>query len=108
MDVMAWIALGLAAGLLASRPAGSRAAGKYQLGSTRRITMKIPIVVAVVVIVLFLLDMALSARIVKQYEEGVLFRLGRVRARSSLRASSRATTSASTYRRRPASGWSTR
>jgi len=31
------------------------------------------------VIVLFLLDMALSARIVKQYEEGVLFRLGRVR-----------------------------
>ena len=39
--------------------------------------MKIPIVV--VVIVLFLLDMALSARIVKQYEEGVLFRLGRAR-----------------------------
>jgi regulator of protease activity HflC (stomatin/prohibitin superfamily) len=38
--------------------------------------MKIPIVV---VIVLFLLDMALSARIVKQYEEGVPFRPGRVR-----------------------------
>jgi regulator of protease activity HflC (stomatin/prohibitin superfamily) len=28
--------------------------------------------------VLFLLGTALSARIVKQYEEGVLFRLGRV------------------------------
>jgi regulator of protease activity HflC (stomatin/prohibitin superfamily) len=40
--------------------------------------MKVLIVVIVVVIVLFLLGAALSARIVKQYEEGVLFRLGRV------------------------------
>jgi regulator of protease activity HflC (stomatin/prohibitin superfamily) len=41
--------------------------------------MKIVVVVVVVVIALFLLGMALSARIVKQYELGVLFRLGRVR-----------------------------
>jgi regulator of protease activity HflC (stomatin/prohibitin superfamily) len=41
--------------------------------------MKIVIIVVVVVIALFLLGMALSARIVKQYEQGVLFRLGRVR-----------------------------
>ena len=40
--------------------------------------MKALIVVIVVVIVLFLLALALSARIVKQYEQGVLFRLGRV------------------------------
>ena len=40
--------------------------------------MKVLIIVVVVVIVLFLLGTALSARIVKQYEEGVLFRLGRV------------------------------
>jgi len=36
-------------------------------------------IVVVVVIALFLLGMALSARIVKQYEQGVLFRLSRVR-----------------------------
>jgi regulator of protease activity HflC (stomatin/prohibitin superfamily) len=47
--------------------------------AARRITMKIVVVVVVVVIALFLLGMALSARIVKQYELGVLFRLGRVR-----------------------------
>ena len=41
--------------------------------------MKIVVVVVVVVVALFLLGMALSARIVKQYEQGVLFRLGRVR-----------------------------
>jgi regulator of protease activity HflC (stomatin/prohibitin superfamily) len=41
--------------------------------------MKVLVIVVVVVIVLFLLAMALSARIVKQYEQGVLFRLGRVR-----------------------------
>ena len=41
--------------------------------------MKILVIVVVVVIVLFLLSAALSARIVKQYEQGVLFRLGRVR-----------------------------
>jgi regulator of protease activity HflC (stomatin/prohibitin superfamily) len=40
--------------------------------------MKALIIVIVVVIVLFLLALALSARIVKQYEQGVLFRLGRV------------------------------
>ena len=40
--------------------------------------MKVLIVLAVVVVVLFLLGAALSARIVKQYEQGVLFRLGRV------------------------------
>jgi regulator of protease activity HflC (stomatin/prohibitin superfamily) len=40
--------------------------------------MNVLIIVVVVVVVLFLLGMALSARIVKQYEEGVLFRLGRV------------------------------
>ena len=36
-------------------------------------------IVVVVVIALFLLGMASSARIVKQYEQGVLFRLSRVR-----------------------------
>jgi regulator of protease activity HflC (stomatin/prohibitin superfamily) len=40
--------------------------------------MKIFVVVVVVAVVLVLLAMALAARIVKQYEEGVLFRLGRV------------------------------
>ena len=40
--------------------------------------MKILIVVVVILVVLLLLAMASAARIVKQYEEGVLFRLGRV------------------------------
>jgi regulator of protease activity HflC (stomatin/prohibitin superfamily) len=40
--------------------------------------MKILVVVVVIVVVLVLLAMASAARIVKQYEEGVLFRLGRV------------------------------
>jgi regulator of protease activity HflC (stomatin/prohibitin superfamily) len=40
--------------------------------------MKILIVVVVIVVVLLLVAMASAARIVKQYEEGVLFRLGRV------------------------------
>ncbi len=40
--------------------------------------MKVLGVVLVVVVAILLLGMALSARIVKQYEEGVLFRLGRV------------------------------
>jgi hypothetical protein len=35
--------------------------------------MKIVVIVVVAVIALFLLGMALSARIVKQYEQGVLF-----------------------------------
>ena len=108
MGVLGWIALGMAAALLANmalrqkitdasfqrpdlprrssgpaaglppahqaiRPAGREHASP---GHPRRITMKI---VVVVVIALFLLGMALSARIVKQYEQGVLFRLSRVR-----------------------------
>ena len=40
--------------------------------------MKILVVVVVIVVVVLLLLMAAAARIVKQYEEGVLFRLGRV------------------------------
>jgi regulator of protease activity HflC (stomatin/prohibitin superfamily) len=40
--------------------------------------VNIAITIAVIVVVAVLLGMALSARIVKQYEEGVLFRLGRV------------------------------
>jgi regulator of protease activity HflC (stomatin/prohibitin superfamily) len=41
-------------------------------------TMKVLIIVVVVVVVLLLVGVALSARVVKQYEQGVLFRLGRV------------------------------
>ncbi len=40
--------------------------------------MKILVVVVVIVVVVLLLALASAARIVKQYEEGVLFRLGRV------------------------------
>jgi regulator of protease activity HflC (stomatin/prohibitin superfamily) len=40
--------------------------------------VKVLIVVVIAVLVVMLLGFALSARIVKQYEEGVLFRLGRV------------------------------
>jgi len=40
--------------------------------------MTVLIVVIVVVVVLVLLGLAMAARIVKQYEQGVLFRLGRV------------------------------
>src|SRR3984957_8811940 len=40
--------------------------------------MEVLIIVIVVVVVLALLGVALAARIVKQYEQGVLFRLGRV------------------------------
>jgi regulator of protease activity HflC (stomatin/prohibitin superfamily) len=40
--------------------------------------MKVLIIVIIVVVVLALIGLAMSARIVKQYEEGVLFRLGRV------------------------------
>jgi regulator of protease activity HflC (stomatin/prohibitin superfamily) len=40
--------------------------------------MKALIIVVVVVVVVLLLGLALAARIVKQYEQGVLFRLGRV------------------------------
>jgi regulator of protease activity HflC (stomatin/prohibitin superfamily) len=41
--------------------------------------MKVLIIVLIVVVVLALLALAMAARIIKQYEEGVLFRLGRVR-----------------------------
>jgi len=99
MGVLGWIALGMAAALLAnmalrqeitgasfqrpdpprrsSGPAAGlppahqaiRPAGREHAwpGHPRKITMKI---VVVVVIALFLLGMALSARIVKQYEQG--------------------------------------
>ena len=40
--------------------------------------MKILIIVAIIVIALLLLGLAMAARIVKQYEDGVLFRFGRV------------------------------
>jgi regulator of protease activity HflC (stomatin/prohibitin superfamily) len=40
--------------------------------------MKILIIVVIIVVALLLLGFALSARIVKQYEDGVLFRFGRV------------------------------
>ena len=40
--------------------------------------MEVLIIVIVVVAVLALLGLAMAARIVKQYEQGVLFRLGRV------------------------------
>jgi len=40
--------------------------------------MEVLIIVIVVVVVLLLLGLAMAARIVKQYEQGVLFRLGRV------------------------------
>src|SRR5581483_503835 len=40
--------------------------------------MQIVVAVLVIVVVLLLLGAALSVRIIKQYEEGVLFRLGRV------------------------------
>src|SRR5690348_7961415 len=73
-------AAGLPPAHQAIRPAGREHAWP---GHPRRITMKI---VVVVVIPLFLLGMALSARIVKQYEPGVVLgptcrRLGVGRAR---------------------------
>jgi regulator of protease activity HflC (stomatin/prohibitin superfamily) len=40
--------------------------------------MKALVIVVIVVVILAVLGLALSARIVKQYEQGVLFRLGRV------------------------------
>ena len=45
--------------------------------------MKIIIIVLVLLGLLLLLGLALSARIVKQYEQGVLFRLGRVQGQRS-------------------------
>jgi len=40
--------------------------------------MNVLIVIAVAVVALFLLGVALAVKIIKQYEQGVLFRLGRV------------------------------
>jgi regulator of protease activity HflC (stomatin/prohibitin superfamily) len=40
--------------------------------------MKVLIIVAVIVVVLLLIGAAMSVRVVKQYEQGVLFRLGKV------------------------------
>jgi regulator of protease activity HflC (stomatin/prohibitin superfamily) len=45
----------------------------------RSIPMKVLIVVVIVAVVVLLLVLALAVRIVKQYEQGVLFRLGRVK-----------------------------
>jgi regulator of protease activity HflC (stomatin/prohibitin superfamily) len=42
--------------------------------------MEVLIIVLVVVVVLVLLGLAMAAKIIKQYEQGVLFRLGQVRA----------------------------
>ena len=96
--------------------------------------MKVLIIVLVIVVVLALIGLAMAVRIIKQYEQGVLLRFGRVQgprapgfrliipfadvlrrvslrivtSRSSPRGSSPRTTSASTSRRSPTSGWSTR
>jgi regulator of protease activity HflC (stomatin/prohibitin superfamily) len=40
--------------------------------------MKLLVILVIVVVLLILFGVALAARIVKQYEQGVLFRLGRV------------------------------
>jgi regulator of protease activity HflC (stomatin/prohibitin superfamily) len=40
--------------------------------------LKILVIVVIVIVAVFLLALSMAARIVKQYEEGVLFRLGRV------------------------------
>ena len=49
--------------------------------------MGVLIAVVVIVVLLALLAFGLSVRIVKQYEQGVLFRLGRVQRRAGARAS---------------------
>ena len=41
--------------------------------------MKVLVIVLVVVAVLVVIGLAMALKIVKQYEQGVLFRLGRVR-----------------------------
>ena len=59
----------------------SSAPQSFIRGGTRRgerIPMNALVIVVVVVVVLALIGLSLSARIVKQYEQGVLFRLGRV------------------------------
>src|SRR5580658_740807 len=76
---------GPAAGLLPAHPAirrvrrpGSPLPDAGPLGHTRRIAMKALIIIVVVVLVLLVIGAALSARVIKQYQQGVLFRLGRV------------------------------
>src|SRR6202021_648617 len=43
-----------------------------------RLVMEVLIIVLVIVVVLLLIGAAMSVRVVKQYEQGVLFRLGKV------------------------------
>ena len=40
--------------------------------------MEVFIIVAIIVVVLALIGLAMSLRVVKQYEQGVLFRFGKV------------------------------
>jgi regulator of protease activity HflC (stomatin/prohibitin superfamily) len=54
-----------------------RRLSSFQLPERKQI-MAILIVIPIVVVVVLLIGLALAARIVKQYEQGVLFRLGRV------------------------------
>jgi hypothetical protein len=91
--------------------------------------MEALVIVLVIVVILLLIGLAMALKIVKQYEQGVLFRFGRLRGsrnpglrliipfvdvltgyrcgssrcRSSPRASSPGTTSASTCPRSPTS-----
>src|SRR5579859_2534811 len=76
---------GPAAGLPSTHPATRRGRQPDSplpdtgpLGHTRRIAMKALIIIVVVVVVLLVIGVALSARVIKQYQQGVLFRLGRV------------------------------
>jgi regulator of protease activity HflC (stomatin/prohibitin superfamily) len=62
---------------LVSRPL-NLAGPQFGLLCERRFLVKILVVVVVVIFVLLVVGAALSVRIVKQYEQGVLFRLGRV------------------------------
>src|SRR5580693_8884521 len=50
---------------------------RSDLLSVSEVLMKILIAVVVVIVVLLVIGVAMSVRIVKQYEQGVLFRLGR-------------------------------
>ena len=64
-------------GLNPATPAARRWETPGPLGHTGRIVMQALIIV--IVLVVLVVGAALSARIIKQYEQGVLFRLGRVR-----------------------------
>ena len=59
---------------------GVSPAGASTLARAAVITMNTTVVVAVAVLVVVLLVAVMAVKIVKQYEQGVLFRLGRVRA----------------------------